>query len=129
MSDNRKRSEGVSVTIYKQNDNDMKSSKSHSPVALLRGIVAVAVMAACLSTVSAQAGEHMFGPTGIYGTLDKQSIRVTRVEGPATGKVTPGTVIVVDPLISTSDKVLPSARFASNSADQRHRVISQTKPN
>jgi len=72
----------------------MKSYHLHSRVALLRGFVGVVAMAACLSTASAQAGEHMFGPTGIYGTLDKLSIRVARVEGPAKGKITPGMVIV-----------------------------------
>lgn len=64
-------------------------------VALWRGIVAVIAMTACLSTVSAVAPtERMFGQTGIYSTLNKLSIRVSRVEGPVKGKIMPGTVIV-----------------------------------
>ena len=59
----------------------------------------VVIGVAFVSTMPAFAAKkgpavQMFGPTGIYGTLDKLTIRVTKVDGPAKGKITPGMVIV-----------------------------------
>ena len=60
------------------------------------GLILAIGFVACPSVCEAAKSPkvQMFGPTGIYGTLDKNTIKVTKVDGPAKDKIKPGMVII-----------------------------------